>query len=326
MRTRTSPAAFTLVELLVVIAIIGVLVALLLPAVQAAREAARRSQCQNNLRQVGLALLNYEGALGAFPTVYYQSGVTASWSVQARLLPYIEQGNLHSQINFNALYKTQPLVAQQPVPVYLCPSEINKKPHPDDDILLYPVNYGTNDGTWFIYDHATLSGGGDGAFVHARPLRAANFTDGLSHTLALAEVKAWNPYVCDGGNPGSLGTAAPLSAAAVLAFGGKLKPDSGHTEWVDAHVQQTGFTTTLPPNTKVPYAGGGNYDVDFVSMREEHGTTPTYAAITSRSYHSSGVNAVLMDGSVHFFASNIQAIAWRALGTRDGGETIADGL
>ncbi len=282
--------------------------------------------CQNNLKQIGLALHGYEGTMRTYPVVRYQSGVTAAWSIQAYLLPYLEQDNLYKIVNFNTPYKVQPLVTQQRIPVYLCSSEVNDKPHPDDGIQMYPTTYAANYGTWSIYNHATLSGNGDGAFVHAFPQRVASFTDGLSNTLGFSEVKAWSPYLRDGGNPSTLGAPPPLLPDNITSYGSaSFKTDSGHTEWVDAHVQQTGFTTTFAPNAKVAYTSGGvAYDADFVSMREEHGTQPTYAAITSRSYHTNGVNALLMDGSVHFFASTINLGVWRALGTRSGGEPASN--
>ncbi|MCZ2340961.1 MAG: DUF1559 domain-containing protein [Bacteroidales bacterium] len=317
--------AFTLVELLVVIAIIAILIGLLLPAVQKVRAAAARAKCTNNLKQIGLALHGYENAMQAYPVVHYQSGISEAWSIQSYLLPYIEQDGLFRMVNFSGMYKLQPLVTQQRIPIYLCPSEINDKAHPDDGILLYPINYGANYGTWFVYNHATLSGSGDGAFVHAVPQHVSSFTDGMSNTIGFSEVKAWNPYLRDSGNPGSLGAAAPTGASVVLGYGGTFKTESGHTEWVDAHVQQTGFTTALPPNTKVIYTDSGkNYDTDFVSMREEKGSPPTYAAITSRSYHSGGVNTLLMDGSVRFFSDNTTMPVWRAYGTRATGEVITE--
>lgn len=314
-----------MVELLVVIAIIAILIGLLLPAVQKVRAAAARTKCTNNLKQIGLSLHSYENAMQSYPVVHYQSGVTAAWSIQAYLLPYIEQDGLFRMVNFNNNYKTQPLVTQQRIPIYICPSEINDKAHPDDGILLYPINYVANYGTWYIYNHATLNGSGsDGAFVHAIPQYVASFTDGMSNTIGFSEVKAWNPYLRDSSNPGTLGAAPPTQVADVLGYGGSFKTESGHTEWVDAHVQQTGFTTTFPPNTRIAYTSSGKvYDTDFVSMREEHGTAPTYAAIVARSAHSGGVNTLMMDGSVRFVTDSITTQAWRAMGTRAGGEVIS---
>src|SRR5882672_7853666 len=126
-RHRSALRGFTLIELLVVIAIIGVLVALLLPAVQQAREAARRSQCKNNLKQIGLALHNYVDAFTSFPPVsVLPVGKTSEpWSAQARLLPFIEQTSLHSLIDWGASteFTANPIVCATRVPIYLCPSE-----------------------------------------------------------------------------------------------------------------------------------------------------------------------------------------------------------
>ncbi len=113
----------------------------------------------------------------------------------------------------------------------------------------------------------------------------------------------------------------------MTAFGGSFKVDSGHTEWVDARVHQTGITTVFPPNTVVPYTDstGSVYDVDFNSSREGVSiTAPTYAAVTSRSYHPGLVNALLMDGSVRSFPNSISQKIWRVLGTRSGGEVAGD--
>jgi len=145
--------AFTLVELLVVIAIIGVLVGLLLPAVQAARESARRMSCQNNLKQLGLCLQNYESSRKKLPAFgdYQIHGATVYWSVQARLLPYAELTTVHSLIDFSRPIAQQPQVAKLRIPFLLCPSEINDKERPDGPAFVhYPLNYGMNIGEWHI--------------------------------------------------------------------------------------------------------------------------------------------------------------------------------
>ena len=120
---------FTLIELLVVIAIIAVLFALLLPAVQQAREAARRIQCKNNLKQLGLALHNYHDSFTVFPpaSTYPFNTLQAAggWSVQARILPYLDQANLSNLINFSQTYASQPKVTEVRVPIFACPSEVN---------------------------------------------------------------------------------------------------------------------------------------------------------------------------------------------------------
>jgi prepilin-type N-terminal cleavage/methylation domain-containing protein/prepilin-type processing-associated H-X9-DG protein len=326
-KQHTQRRAFTLVELLVVIAIIGILVALLLPAVQAAREAARRMSCGNNLKQIGLAFHNYHDTYKAFPpSALLPNGVASrSFSPQARLLSFLEQENLQDLIDWNLSYSVQPLVTKQRIATYLCPSEIGDKERPDGAITHYPLTYGVNVGTWFVYDPTTRQGGNGIAYPNGR-INFASVTDGTSNTLAFAEVKAWTPYFRDGGNPTGLGVAIPATPAAVIAFGGTFKTNSGHTEWVDGRAHQCGVTGTFPPNTEFIFnSGGQDYDVDFNSSREGRTTNQTtYAVVTSRSYHPGGAQVGLVDGSVRFAAETVDLSVWRSYASRDGGEVGGD--
>lgn len=320
--SRNQPRGFTLIELLVVIAIIAILIALLLPAVQQAREAARRTQCRNNLKQVGLALHNYADAHKGFPPVsVLPAGSTFEpWSGHARLLPFIDGANLSKLIDWDVSpeFTGNPLAARTRIAIYLCPSEINDRARQTPTLMHYPLNYCFNEGTWFIYD--PVSGAvGDGVFHPNRAFRSADITDGLSQTLAAAETKAYQPNLWDAFNPSTLNIPPPADPAALAAYFGGTFDSNGHTEWVEGDVHETGFTTTFVPNARVPYTNSGiTYDVDFTSVRDgESATLPTYAAVTARSYHAGGVNALMCDGAVRNVGNNIDLRVWRAVGTRN---------
>lgn len=319
---------FTLIELLVVIAIIAVLIALLLPAVQAAREAARRSQCRNNLKQIGLALHNYNSAVKLFPPIsVLPSGSTFEpYSAQVRILPYLEQLNLAKLVDWSkgAQFTANPTLARTRVPIYLCPSEINDRARLTPTLTHYPLNYGFNEGTWFIYDPLT-GNVGDGAFHPNRAFTSADFRDGLSNTLAAAEVKAYQPNLWDTNNPSTLGVPPPADAAAASAYFGGTFDSNGHTEWVEGDVHESGFTTTFTPNAALPYTNAGiTYpSIDITSMRDGESTTvPTYAAVIARSYHSGLVNVLMMDGSSRSVSDSVDLRVWRAAGTRATRENV----
>ena len=329
---RAPKAGFTLVELLVVIAIIGTLVSLLLPAVQASRAAARRMSCQNNLRQVVLAVHNYESASKRLPPGWIKPGASGDgWSLQARILPFIEALGLADAVDYSAGYGLATLyvdgrqtkVSSFRVPTYLCPSEVNDRLRTDSEgkPKHYPLSYGYNAGPWSVYDPSGRRVG-EGAFLAGRESRCRDLLDGMSNTMAFSEVKGWNPYYRDAGHLGPL--EMPSDELTICQLAGSLKLDTGHTEWVDGRVHQTGFTATFPPNHNVLCTVDGiDYDVDFTNMREGRPSDAlTYAAVTSRSYHHGGVSSALMDGSVRLISDFIDEQVWQAMSTRAGHEYV----
>ena len=325
---RIRRSGFTLIELLVVIAIIAVLIALLLPAVQQAREAARRSQCKNNLKQIGLALHNYMETYTKLPPGgTYRAGVAAGagWSVQARILPFVEQASLQNLIDFSKNYNVAPnvnVVTQQRISLFMCPSEVNDTAYVDGTVTYYPLSYAANYGSWFIWNPVTNQAG-DGLFGPNTRFSDRDCTDGTSNTIAFSEVKAFQNYLRDVGPLTS--PPVPANAAAITALGG-VRKNSGHNEWVDARANQTAFTSVFGPNAKILHTDAGAvYDVDFVNVREGASTTDaTYAAMTSRSYHTGIVNSLLMDGSVRSISENIDLMTWRNLITRNDGKVVGE--
>lgn len=334
-----TPRGFTLVELLVVIAIIGVLIGMLLPAVQAVREAARSTSCKNNLRQLALATLSYESSFMNFPPSAIIAGVgsintNSSWSIQGQILPFLEQGNLYQQIDFTSAWDNQSILSGLKIPIFACPSDPQSNTPRDVSPKLasplYPLNYGFNFGSWLVFD-PVRNEIGDGMFGPNRRIRIGEVLDGTSQTLLVADVKARQPYGRNEPVVGSLEIPPPDQAAvaAWVPVSFVWCRPNGHTEWPDGRVHHQGFTTTMPPNGELPLQSDSNLilagtDIDYTSRQEgTSDTIPTHSIITSRSYHPHGVNAALVDGSVKSFASSIELSIWRALGTRSGGEVIS---
>jgi prepilin-type N-terminal cleavage/methylation domain-containing protein/prepilin-type processing-associated H-X9-DG protein len=342
MRRRSG---FTLIELLVVIAIIAVLIGLLLPAVQAAREAARRISCVNNLKQIGLAVHNYHDGNNCLPlgaaVIFDRANnpIFQGWGVTARILPYMEGQNTFNICNFSLPNETpqNDTAMRTGTAVYLCPSDgQNRVIFLDDGQPRNNTNYAFNRGDWYVWGAQSTQVQPSSPFRANAVIGLAGLTDGTSNTLLGAEVKTHTPYLlnCTGL------TYAPVSATPIPAPNAdpstisqytsctgsiaELRPDSGHSEWEDANTSQAGFTTAWPPNKVTPgsFNGTSVRDTDLIAMREENGG-PTFAAITVRSYHPGGVNALLGDGSVRFVKDTIQGTVWRALGTVAGGEVLS---
>jgi prepilin-type N-terminal cleavage/methylation domain-containing protein len=315
MRTRTG-RGFTLIELLVVIAIIAVLIALLLPAVQAARAAARRVQCVNNLKQFGIAMNNFHDVRGTYPPGA-MSSPAQPWSCY--ILPYIEQTAMANALNVNAAYNDarNSTVTQSQIAGFLCPSDPNAGTvvfggsSPNRVKGNYMVNFGNADYEQSATNLAlTALGNMGGTILPLRgPFRVNNtsnaitpfairdVTDGTSNTMLMSEV------IC----LPNMGT----------------KSDSRGDFWADGKCTFM-FTAALPPNSPMPDQLDGtngcpNTNVSPPCIASSGSQLELNAA---RSYHPGGVDASCCDGSVRFIKSTINLVTWRALSTKDGSEVI----
>jgi prepilin-type N-terminal cleavage/methylation domain-containing protein/prepilin-type processing-associated H-X9-DG protein len=322
--------AFTLIELLVVIAIIAVLIGLLIPAVQKVRESAHRAKCQNNLKQIGLAVLNFENANGCFPPAA-SMGTSSTpgaqpgnfYAVHARILPFLEQDAIYRMVDLSYSATIQPSVTAQRISVYICPSDPNDRPGPGAPGP-YGTSYGAGMGDWFTFNISARTGGNGAVpwvmYPSQQGVRQTDIADGTANTVGFAEVKMFGSYIAQ---LASLSSTPPATPADMVAIGGTLHVGECHSTWAVGDEMYIGITFVFPPNTFVPYtnpADGQEYDVDGVWPTNGSGTY--HSAITSRSYHRGGVNALFMDGSVRFITDSIAQLTWRAVGTRNGGEPV----
>ncbi|NOY42218.1 MAG: DUF1559 domain-containing protein [Planctomycetes bacterium] len=307
---------FTLVELLVVIAIIGVLVALLLPAVQAAREAARRMQCSNNTKQIALALHGYHGDHGAFPPGYGLpnkiSGFNTEWPWVPRIFPYVEQQAIFDLIDFEdhigstASTPLQQQVTQPQIANFLCPS---------DPGALVRFNVGSV--CWSsLKEYGRISYAGnfgqgqmealdrvEGIFGEYRGASFKHIQDGSSNTLLLSELIA-------GGGCTFRATHSYDEGPVFMQDYTPNDPTPDLVRWCDPEDANQGPSPCAP--------GGGTFGGGIL------GNQLDMVVHTSRSLHPGGVTVALADGSVRFVGDSISLLVWQALGTPAGEETLSD--
>jgi prepilin-type N-terminal cleavage/methylation domain-containing protein/prepilin-type processing-associated H-X9-DG protein len=319
-------SAFTLIELLVVIAIIAVLIALLLPAVQAAREAARRIQCTNNLKQIGLGLHNYQQTMNALPgaMMVYNSASPTELSALAMILPYLEQTNVYNSINFDFSYANPSTASPTPpypndtarmtvVNGFICPSDL---PDPTPS-LGGQTNYMANMGSWIVWQAPTGPNVGlappNGVFYGDSATTFAAITDGLTNTAFFSE-----RVLADGNN-------AIVSPIADVFFS-PLAPTTVDMAVAECQaVDITNLANQFPLFMGAPWLCGQHIYLHVTPPDTRSCGFFQYlrAVMPCSSRHPGGVNTCFGDGSVKFIKDSVNLQTWRALGTIAGGEVVS---
>ena len=332
---------FTLIELLVVIAIIAVLIALLLPAVQQAREAARRTQCRNNLKQLGLALHNYESNLETFPPNLVPGGnfgySAGNWGVLAFLSPYLDQSNVYNSMNLNAptYAATAPYAiadasnakaASLIVPVFLCPSDKATSLGDGYGVTsLGPANYCANMGSGInTYNGAPANGSpynADGVMFANSKIRIADIIDGTSNTACMSEsILGEGPR----SSPGAIPNDEKRSYAYLSTYQSSLDDTSCASPsvwnvqdlrqflWYSGEIRNTSYSHYYTPNSKKWDCVTNAYALGYTAIGWK----------AARSRHVGGVNLLVCDGSVRFISDNISDVVWKGLSTRGGSEVL----
>lgn len=301
--TVVRRSGFTLVELLVVIAIIGVLVGLLLPAVQAAREAARRMSCSNNMKQLGLAMHNYHDTFNVFPYGYSEAGFTTRkrdcW-VQ-RILPYIEQGNLQER------YETENQVWIMDVNVAVKDFQIPGMSCPSDAVSPgLGANGGLRSGGYGFQGNYVLNTG-DTLMLHTTPLRGLFFYDSKNNFASIV----------DGTSNTLLGSETILGGPETGGWG------NGGGYWGGARWGGYGFTTLESPNTTVPDRVYQCKSTSYRLLPCESLTGANTTQVFARSLHPGGVESCMADGSVRFITETMNLLSYRAMSTINQGEVVS---
>jgi len=335
MKLGKHRSGFTLIELLVVIAIIAILIALLLPAVQQAREAARRTQCKNHLKQLGLAMHNYHDTHGLFPLGNAPSMVNLGggasggnlnpyygFSAQALMLPFLDQGPLYQQFDFNTIVLTgnNNTLRQTKIAAFLCPSDGRWNGAEAGN------NYVVSGGPSVWWNVA--SGDQIGVFNFRRSVSFGDLTDGSSNIVAASEsVKGdntsaqFNTFTDVARGVAMTGPAVLKSrtdidtiGAAALTAGATNSNSAVRRDWAIGTCGQTVFNTLAPPNWKAP-------DAVACSTCSAFDGQGVFAA---RSRHTGGVHALMGDGAVRFIGENVDFQTWQRLGHISDGNTVGE--